>query len=194
MVINSDSISLKETRFNSKHEKKTVYYSEKDPIDYQKHALFVRELFPYAKRVLDVGVGFGQSSIELQKQGFIVTSMDKTDLGVSKVLEKNNIPFIRDTFNLSTDINSFDLIIGLHCCGAAELIIRNCIENDINFLITLCEIHQGLNSSSIKSRRQYIDYLKSISSKIKETTAPIYENNPNSAWKETIYYKKPFRK
>ena len=191
MVINSD---MQKIRINNKHEKKTVYYSEKDPIDYQKHALFVRELFPHAKMVLDVGIGSGQSSIELQKQGFIVTGMDKIDLGTSKILEANNIPFIKDTFNLSTDINSFDLIIGLHCCNAAELIIRNCIENDIEFLVTLCEIHQGLSSGIIKNRRQYIDYLKSISSHIKETTAPIYEKNQNDSWKETIYYKKPFTK
>lgn len=180
-----------EKYINSRHEKKNVYFTEKEPIDYKKYALFIKELFPQAKKVLDVGVGSGQSSIELQNQGFLVTSIDKTDLGVSSILKEKNIPFINNTFTLATDINSFDLIVGLHCCNAAEFIIRNCIENDIEFAVTLCELHQGLFSTTIKSRRQYIDYLKSISSNIKETIAPIYENNSSTSWKETIYYKKP---
>ena len=187
-----DTTDFQERRSNSRHEKKNVYFKEKDQIDYEKYALFVKELFPQAKKVLDVGIGLGQSSIELQKQGFVVTGMDKTDLGVSSILQEHNIPFINDTFTLATDINSFDLIIGLHCCSAAEFIIRNCTKNDVDFIVTLCELHKGLSSGTIKSRRQYIEYLKSINSKIKETIAPIYEDKSNSSWRETVYYKKPF--
>ena len=108
----------------------------------------------------------------------------------AKYLNDNNIKYINTYFDLNTDISIFDLVIGLHCCEACELVIRNCVKNDKEFAIVLCEVNRGLENDKIRTRKPYIDYLKGISCKLKMTKLPIFEPIECLEWGETIYLKK----
>lgn len=153
---------------------------------YKTFAEFVKTNFYNEQQILDVGCGSGELCTILYKYGYKVTGMDRENY--SKIFLDNNITFINNQFTLSTDITPYDLIIGFHPCEAAELIIRNSLKNDKECIVTLCEIHQGLEKKDIKSRKEYINYLMNISEKLKMVKLPIHGDN--DLWNETIYYKK----
>lgn len=154
---------------------------------YEHFSKFIKAMYPDAKRVLEVGCGAGYLSILLTKLGYEVTALDYIKYND---LDKQGIEFYEKQFTLDTDISQYDLVVGLHCCEATEIVIRNCIANDKEFAVVVCEKHQGLENNHIKNRNQYIKYLKNISAKLKVTDLPIYEFLINSHWGETIYYKK----
>lgn len=156
----------------------------------QHFARFIKSMYPDVKTILDVGTGGGYLSKLLKDMGYIVTAMDKFNEEDIKYLDENNIKYLNTYFDLNTDISKFDLVIGLHCCEACELVIRNCVKNDKEFAIVLCEVNQGLKNDKIRTRKQYIDYLKGISCKLKMTKLPIFEPIECLEWGETIYLKK----
>lgn len=152
---------------------------------YEHFSKFINAMYPDYKNILSVGCGLGEETYLLSKLGYNVTGIDSNPCSPS-----HNINFRRQTFTLDTDITDYDLITGLHCCDASEKIIRNCLNNDKEFVVTLCEINQGIKKKNITTRKQYVDYLKGISSKLKVTILPIYNPLTCQLWGETIYYKK----
>lgn len=154
---------------------------------YQHFSKFIQAMYPEAKKILEVGCGGGDLSLLLKKLGYDVTAIDYIEYND---LNKQGIKFYEKEFTLNTDISEYDLVVGLHCCEATERVIRNCISNDKEFAVVVCEKHQGLENNNIKTRNQYIKYLKNLSDKLKITDLPIYEFLVNSHWGETIYYKK----
>lgn len=161
---------------------------------YEHFCKFIQAKYPDSRRILDVGTGYGESSIILSKQGYEMTAMDHFLEEELKKYESNNINVINSYFDLETNIDEYDLIIGLHCCGAIEPIIRKCLEKDKEFVVTLCELRQGMYGQSICTRKQYVDYLKGLSDGLKMTVLPIYESLTLEHWGETIYYKKELKK
>lgn len=154
---------------------------------YEHFSKFIKAKYPDAKKILEVGCGSGHLSKLLTDLGYDVTAIDYIKYNN---LEENGIKFKETTFELDTDISEYDLVIGLHCCEATERVIRNCINNEKEFAVVICEKRQGLENPQIKNRNQYIKYLKKISDKLKVTKLPIYEMLMNEFWGETIYYKK----
>ena len=154
---------------------------------YEHFSKFIQAMYPGAKKMLEVGCGAGDLSKLLTELGYEVTALDYVKYND---LDKQGIEFFEKEFTLDTDISDYDLVVGLHCCDATERVIRNCINNDKEFAVVVCEKHQGLENNNIKNRKQYIKYLKNISSRLKVTDLPIYEFLVNSHWGETIYYKK----
>lgn len=154
---------------------------------YEHFAKFIKAKYPDTKKILEVGCGDGLLSKLLTDLGYDVTAIDYIKYNN---LEENGIKFKETTFELDTDISEYDLVVGLHCCEATERIIRNCLNNEKEFSVVVCEKRQGLENKKIKNRNQYIKYLKTISNKLKVTNLPIYEVLMNEFWGETIYYKK----
>lgn len=154
---------------------------------FEHFAKFIQAMYPGVKTILEVGCGGGNLSKLLTSLGYKVTAIDYIKYNN---LDKEGIEFHEQEFTLDSDISKYDLIIGLHCCEATEIIIRNCITNGKEFAVVVCEKHQGLENNTIKNRKQYINYLRNISNKLKITNLPIYEYLMNDRWGETIYYKK----
>lgn len=152
---------------------------------YEHFAKFINAMYPNNRNILSVGCGLGEETYLLSKLGYNVTGIDSHSCN-----PHYDINFKVQTFTLDTDIMDYDLITGLHCCSATEKIIRNCLKHDKEFVVTLCEVNPGLQKPDIVTRKQYIDYLKGISSKLKLTILPIYEPITCEMWGETIYYKK----
>lgn len=158
---------------------------------YEHFTKFVNAIYPNSKNILDVGCGNAETSILFKQLGYNVTAIDTFDIYQLAILTHYSIPYIPDYFTEYTDISKYDLITGLHCCEAIEEIIRNCITNDKEFVVTICENNQGsLQLTPNKTRKDYINYLKEISNKIKMTKLPIYDPLEEEYWGETIYYKK----
>lgn len=170
--------------WNPKHQGtfKTLRYNR-----YEHFSKFIHAMYPNTKKVLEVGCGGGDLSILLTNLGYDVTAIDYIKYNN---LERQGIKFNEEQFTLDYDISEYDLIVGLHCCEATELVIRNCINNDKEFALVICEKHQGLENKNIKTRNQYIKYLKKISNNLKMADLPIFEELVNTHWGETIYYKK----
>lgn len=158
--------------------------------DHDHFARFISSKFPECKKVLDVGTGFGELSILLKKYGYDVTAMDIFSPMTVKILEAFNIKTIKNYLDLKTNISEFDLIVGFHCCDASELIIRNALKSNKKFAVVLCEINQGLENKDIKTRRQYIDYLKGLDKRIRMTRLPIYDSIDSDYSGDTLYLKK----
>lgn len=171
--------------------KSSKEFREKRFNRYEHFTKFIYAMYPNANKILDVGSSNSESSILLKKLGYNVTAMDIFNFFQVAVLNHHQINYTIDYFDLHTDISSYDLITGLHCCTGIEKIIRNCINQDKEFVVTICENNQGMyQSEPNKTRKEYIDYLKNISSKLKMTKLPIYDLNEEEYFGETIYYKK----
>lgn len=161
---------------------------------YEHFCKFIQAKYPDSKRILDVGTGYGESSIILSNQGYEITVMDHFLEEELSKYQINDINVINTYFDLETNIDEYDLVIGLHCCSAIEPIIRRCLEKDKEFVVTLCELRQGMYGQNISTRKQYVDYLKNLSNELKMTVLPIYDSLTLEHWGETIYYKKELKK
>lgn len=152
-------------------------------------ASFINETYDKNKKILDVGAGHASTSCLLASYGFNVCAMDKFSSYTIERLKRNDICFINDYFSLDTDISCYDLIVGLHCCNAIELIIKSAISNNKEFLVTLCETRKDIsNYILIKTREDYINYLMSFDNNIKRHDMPIYVDG--ECWGHTLYLKK----
>lgn len=150
---------------------------------YKTFSNFIYDNYPDSKKILDVGVGNASTSIFLSRLGYEVTAIDKFNPVVLDRIKKNNIKYIDSYFTLDTNIDDYDLISGLHCCAGVELIIKKAIEEDKEFVVTVCEARGNMDK-----REDYINYLLSLDDRFKCDTLPIYI--AGNCWGETIYYKK----
>lgn len=156
---------------------------------YKLFTQFISETYDINKKILDVGAGHASTSCLLSLYGFNVCAMDKFSKSTIERLKRNNINFINDYFSLDTDISNYDLITGLHCCKAIELIIKSSILNDKEFLVTLCETRKDVSDSKlINTREDYINYLMNFDNNIKRYDMPIYVDG--ECWGHTLYLKK----
>ncbi len=174
---------------------------------------FISEMYPNAHKILDVGVGPGNTSIFLKNKGYDVTAMDRydsvasigitygdgtteerfyqnADFGYKKKLTDLGIEFKEEYFTLDTDIREYDLVIGLHACGANELIVRRCLQEKKEFVITPCEIRNSMTNRGFLNRASYIAYLKRLSAEIKSIDLPINVPSREEPWGKTLYLKK----
>ena len=53
--------------------------------------------------------------------------------------DTTKLKLVREKFNIKTDVSNTDLLIGLMACEAGETIIDSALENNIDFIIALCE-------------------------------------------------------
>lgn len=161
---------------------------ENKDLDILNFVLFINETFK-CYDILDVGTNNCNLSYILNEEGYNVDAMDYFTKEEMKTYEKFGINCINDYFKIDTNLDNYDLVIAYHACLATELIIRNCIKNDKEFAVVLCEINKCLEEKEIKSRNDYVNYFLDISDKIRTTTLPLYKDE-HPSWKEIIYYKK----
>lgn len=127
-------------------------------------------------KVLDVGAGRICSLSKLiAEQGGKVTAMDTNIRLNSGEIKRHNIEAIKKFFRCDefskngegTNIQNFDLLVGLEPCGATEHIIRQALKHDKPFDISLCAApHKALNGETFKSYIDWYNHLKSISKEV----------------------------
>lgn len=150
---------------------------------------FIKKMYPDHKKILDVGSGFGTTSVLLSKLGYDVSTIDSFSTKEILKFMEYNINSINGYFDFNTDISCYDLITGLHCCQAIEKVIISSLENDKEFVVTLCETrHDLLYNKNIETREQYINYLMGLDKNIKIENLPIYADG--ECWGQTLYLKK----
>jgi hypothetical protein len=81
--------------------------------------------------------------------------------------------FVCDEFSSAqkgTNIQNYDLIVGLEPCDATEHIIRQALKYDKPFEILLCAAeHDALDGTKFKSYLEWYEHLKNISPDVKIT-------------------------
>ena len=115
------------------------------------------------KRILNIGCGKeANTSQELIKRGYDVVSIDP------KVKEIEGLKVIKEYFDyLKTNVNSYDLLIGLEPCDATEHAIRSALNNDKDFAIALCYApHNSIDGRVFDDYKMWHVYLQSISKEI----------------------------
>ena len=127
-------------------------------------------------RVLDVGAGRTCAlSQSISKQGGKVTAMDTNIRLSNDTLKKAKLVVAKKLFmcddcasnGKGTNIDRFDLIVGLEPCDATEHIIRQAIKYNKAFDISLCASpHKSLDGKTFKTYEEWYDYLSSISKKV----------------------------
>ena len=92
------------------------------------------------KNIVEVGGGviprLGKRIASRQTEGKI-TVYDPRLSVYERDLERMHL--VRDKFTKDTDVKDVDLLIGFMPCEATHLIISSATENDIDFMIALCE-------------------------------------------------------
>lgn len=127
-------------------------------------------------KVLDVGAGRTcPLSRAIAQQGAVVTAMDMNIRLSSEILRKERITPIKKMFRcdeyskkgLGTNIDKFDLIVGLEPCDATEHIIRQSLKYDKAFDINLCASqHKALDGTNFNTYQEWYQYLKNISKEV----------------------------
>lgn len=134
----------------------------KKPTRWQAFRRYIETRFPKKQypSILDVGCGiFAELSLDLVSKGYTVSSIDP------KVTEKENLKTIKGLFDFkTTDVSSYNLIVGLEPCDATEHIIRSAILNNKSFCICLCGVpHKNIITGKIfENRDEWIEYLLKI--------------------------------
>lgn len=129
------------------------------------------------KKVLDVGAGrMCHLSSNLAKVGYEVYAMDPniriTDNEAKnlKIKQITKLKFACDEFNKGkgTNVDKYDLLIGLEPCDATEHIIRQGLKHNKPFEVLLCyAAHDAINGTKFAKVEDWYSYLKSISSEIR---------------------------
>ena len=140
--------------------------------------------------VLDVGAGrICALSKAISKNGAHVTAMD-TNIRISnESLLNENITAKKTLFKCDdyakngqgTNINDYNLIVGLEPCDATEHIIRQSLKYEKPFDVYLCAApHRALNGKTFRTYMEWYEYLEKISNEvsiIKKDSGYIATNN-----------------
>lgn len=132
------------------------------------------------RKILDVGAGrMCKLSAVLSKCGFKMYAIDPnirlapqeaSKLKINSISKKK---FLCDEFagdGKGTNVQNYDLIVGLEPCDATEHIIRQALEYDKPFEILLCAAqHDALDGTKFKSYLEWYEHLKEISPQVKIT-------------------------
>lgn len=129
--------------------------------------------------VLDVGAGrICTLSKSIAEQGGKATAMDTNIRLNNESLKKAKITVIKKLFRcdeyskngVGTNIDRFDLIVGLEPCDATEHIIRQALKYDKPFDINLCATaHKGLNGETFRTYGEWYKHLANISKEVSIT-------------------------
>lgn len=128
------------------------------------------------KNVLDVGAGRVCSLSKLiAEQGGKVTAMDINIRLKNEILIKSKITAVKKLFKcdeyaenlVGTNIENYNLIVGLEPCDATEHIIRQSLKYDKPFDVYLCAAsHKGLNGDMFNTYKEWYTHLKNISKEV----------------------------
>lgn len=114
-------------------------------------------------KLLEVGCGAtARLSSELIKKGYAMTAMDpQIDLHRA---DTQNVKCKVDTFIWdSTDISRYDAVVAQEPCDASEHVVRACVAQQKNFVMTLCGTpHIRLDGVMPQDTYEWHDYLKEL--------------------------------
>lgn len=126
--------------------------------------------------ILDVGAGrICSLSKAIADIGGKPTAID-TNIRLSNAeLNKSRIKAFKKVFRcddyskngIGTNIDKYDIIVGLEPCNATEHIIRQSLKYNKPFDINLCAApHQSLNGKTFETYKEWYNYLSSISKEV----------------------------
>ena len=127
-------------------------------------------------KILDVGAGRVCSlSKAIVKHGGRVTATDKNIRLDNQALKRSKIHaekgfFVCDEYSQNgqgTNIDRFDLIVGLEPCDATEHIIRQSLKYDKPFDVSLCAApHKSLDGKCFRTYEEWYNHLSNISNEV----------------------------
>ena len=137
---------------------------------------YVIDKFPITKykKILEVGCGRNpRVSKELLKRGYIMTAIDPRISNYNKTViskkdervdAKTNVNYISSEFVFGeTDISVYDAVIAQEPCEATEHIVRACVSEKKDFIISLCGTpHRLVSGKMPKDLNEWYDYLEEI--------------------------------
>ncbi|MBP3581154.1 MAG: hypothetical protein J6J33_00190 [Clostridia bacterium] len=132
------------------------------------------------RKILDVGAGrMCKLSNVLTKYGYKMYAIDPNirlspqEASKQKISSISKKLFLCDDFapgGKGTNVQNYDLIVGLEPCDATEHIIRQAIKYNKPFEVLLCAAeHPALDGTTFKSYLEWYEHLKSISTEVKIT-------------------------
>lgn len=128
-------------------------------------AEYVEELFPLEqyRNLLEVGSGrMPRLSKLLSEKGYKMTAMDPQIILTNVMADE--VKCIKDVFVYGkTDITQYDAVVAQEPCGAAEHIIRECVEKRKDFAVSLCGApHSLMNGEMPEDVYAWYRYLAEI--------------------------------
>lgn len=137
----------------------------RNPTRWKSFANYIKDNYQLKKynNILDVGCGkFADLSIELIKEGYNVTCIDP-NLNTDKI-NVAELKLIKDIFDYRIfDVAKYDLIIGLEPCDATEHIVRSALNNNKEFVVSLCATpHKSIDGKSFLNKNEWYQYLLNL--------------------------------
>lgn len=96
-------------------------------------ARLISKQFPLVKTIADIAGGRGDLQVSLRKHGYDVTTFDKNNHWSMRP----DFKYINDHFTHKTK-GKWDLLVGLHCDGASDVIIQEAAKRKCEFAIVPC--------------------------------------------------------
>lgn len=132
------------------------------------------------RKILDVGAGrMCKLSSVLSKCGYKMYAIDPNirltpqEATKQKISSVSKRQFLCDDFapnGKGTNIQNYDLIVGLEPCDATEHIIRQALKYNKPFEILLCAAqHSALDGTTFNDYKEWYEHLSGISSEVKIT-------------------------
>ena len=116
-------------------------YSAADNL-YLSHLNNIKRHFSIGGNILEVGGGmFPAFARLLSKEQIKLNSGKLTVYDPNLIIQKlsnQNIKLVKKEFDGATNINDFDLIVGIYPCEATESIIINACKNKKDFYLAMC--------------------------------------------------------
>ncbi len=131
----------------------------------QYFATYLEKILPISKyrNLLEVGCGRNAALAKmLAEKGYCMTAMDP------QLTEEDSAIFpvigIRDSFVYDkVDLQEYDAVIAQEPCDATEHIVRACLEQRKNYVISLCgTAHRLINGEMPKDAYAWFEYLQQI--------------------------------
>lgn len=128
---------------------------------------FISNILPCQKyqHLLEVGCGHNaRLSRLLSEKGYILTAIDPA-LNCTKN-PFHQITAIKDSFHFEKiSVSAYDAVIAQEPCEATEHIVRACVRDQTNFIMSLCGVpHPLINGTELDSINQWYSYLENIDS------------------------------
>lgn len=127
----------------------------------------------YNKSILDVGCGQYPAFVEMiakemrdKKSKGLIDGIDPR-LIIKRLEESENTTLYNTAFTTRTNVDKYDILMGVLPCEATEAIITKACNEEKEMLLVPCTCLHPINGRSFKDSFEYIHYLKDLTTKKK---------------------------
>lgn len=155
----------------------------------------VKEIAPKKENthILEVGAGmYPKAAIYMAETYDHIYAMDKDFMLSKESLKGMNVTSYHQFFDVNTQIEQYDLVVGRCPCKAISSIVENCVQHNKPYFIELCDCVLPRDAEGRKSVRDWQNILLPIDPSLVFTSSGmVYHLDATSDQVERMFTSKP---